>query len=30
MATPKGQAARPRKKKIFLSGPMNSHSDIEG
>jgi nucleoside 2-deoxyribosyltransferase len=30
MATPKGQAARPRKKKIFLSGPMNSTSDING
>jgi nucleoside 2-deoxyribosyltransferase len=30
MASPKGQAVRPRKKKIFLSGPMNSHSDIEG
>jgi nucleoside 2-deoxyribosyltransferase len=30
MPSPKGQAARPRKKKIFLSGPMSSTSDIEG
>jgi hypothetical protein len=36
MASPKGQPVSPkgqtvrRRKKIFLSGPMNSHSDIEG
>jgi nucleoside 2-deoxyribosyltransferase len=30
MASPKGQTARPSKKKIFLSGPMNSTSDING
>jgi nucleoside 2-deoxyribosyltransferase len=30
MASPKGQTAGPSKKKIFLSGPMNSTSDING